>query len=256
VDGDAKAASPACTATPAKKKENLHMIPTRLFAMLGALTLQLAGLIFLHVPGPTHAGPLAPGALAAPVVAAPFSNTTSLIQGGLPQVNSGTVAWGDYDADGKLDFLITGSANGAPTSKLYHRTATGFVEASAGVLSDLPQVRFAAVAWGDYDNEGRLDFLISGSDPTNTLVTALYHNMGDHFTNASNTVQGELPGLESPTIAWGDYDHDGRLDFLLPGEAPSLAPVSRLYRCGWAKHRTAAAGLPGSSTRCRSTIRL
>ena len=57
---------------------------------------------------------------------------TASVVPGLPNVAFSSVAWGDYDNDGRLDFLLTGSN---ATSRLYRNTGTG-----AGVNSNRPQV--------------------------------------------------------------------------------------------------------------------
>ena len=41
------------------------------------------------------------------------------------------------------------------------------------------------MAWADYDNDGRLDFLITGSDATASPVTQLWRNTGSSFSIAS-----------------------------------------------------------------------
>jgi hypothetical protein len=66
------------------------------------------------------------------------------------------------------------------------------------------------VAWGDYDNDGRLDLLLAGSD-----VSQLWRNTGSAFSNVTASVAPGLPGIYAGSVAWGDYDNDGRLDFLL-----------------------------------------
>src|SRR6185369_8378393 len=44
---------------------------------------------------------------------------------GLPAVSGSYVAWGDYDNDGRLDFLLTGGGTGAG-SQLWRNTGSGF----------------------------------------------------------------------------------------------------------------------------------
>jgi hypothetical protein len=87
------------------------------------------------------------------------------------------------------------------------------------------------VAWGDYDNDGRLDFLLTGT--TNGgyagIISQLWRNTGAGFSNVTASVAPGLPGVSNSSVAWGDYDHDGRLDFLRTGYAGSTY-VSQLWR--------------------------
>lgn len=68
------------------------------------------------------------------------------------------------------------------------------------------------MAWGDYDNDGQLDFIITGQDSIGNWIAQLWRNSGSGFTNVA--IPGLL-GLPDRDAAWGDYDNDGRLDFLL-----------------------------------------
>jgi hypothetical protein len=145
----------------------------------------------------------------------------------LPGVRFGSVAWGDYDNDGLLDFLITGSSatfvglkNGI--SQLWRNTGNGFTNVP---IPDLPQLIYSSVAWGDYDNDGWLDFLITGSEQPG-LVTQLWRNTGSTFTNVP------LPGvaqIDQGSAQWADFDNDGRLDFLVSGWH-GTQPISQLWR--------------------------
>jgi hypothetical protein len=84
------------------------------------------------------------------------------------------------------------------------------------------------VAWGDFDNDGRLDFLLTGTTNGfgNGPISQLWRNTGSGFTNVP--IPG-LQGVYNSSVAWGDFDNDGRLDFLLTGNNGS-APISQLWR--------------------------
>jgi hypothetical protein len=131
---------------------------------------------------------------------------------GLPTVGSGgSTAWGDYDNDGRLDFVLSGCCLGIGVgSQLWRNTGSGFSNVTDSVAPGLPRVYQGAVAWGDYDNDGRLDLLLAGSD-----VSQLWRNTGSGFSNVTASVAPGLPGIYAGSVAWGDYDNDGRLDFLL-----------------------------------------
>ena len=79
---------------------------------------------------------------------------------------------------------------------------------TASVAPGLPAVYIGSVAWGDYDNDGRLDLLLAGSD-----VSQLWRNTGSAFSNVTASVAPGLPGIYAGSVAWGDFDNDGRLDF-------------------------------------------
>ena len=129
----------------------------------------------------------------------------------LAAVNDGALAWGDYNNDGRLDLVLQGGSAGGRVTQLYRNDGNDvFTEVS----TSFPAVYKGAFAWGDYDNDGWQDLLLTG-DSSSGSITKLYHNNGDGtFTDSGN-------GLASvsfrSTVAWGDYDGDGDLDILLTG---------------------------------------
>jgi hypothetical protein len=141
-----------------------------------------------------------------------------------PNCYLGSVAWGDYNKDGKLDVVITGvSDGGALVAGLWRNDGGGtFTDAGA----NLPGMDIGAVAWGDYDNDGDLDLLFAGNS-NDGFITRIYRNDGGTFTNAN----AGLLGLIWSSAAWGDYDNDGDLDLMIIGYDP-VAQVHRsiLYR--------------------------
>jgi len=127
----------------------------------------------------------------------------------LAGISEGCSAWGDYNNDGFLDILITGWTNNYFTaSKVYKNNGNGTFSEQTNI--SLQGSSYGAAAWGDYDNDGNLDILLTGE----FYFSKIYRNNG----NGTFTEQAfYLPGLVNGAVAWGDYNKDGKLDFLLAG---------------------------------------
>jgi uncharacterized membrane protein YeaQ/YmgE (transglycosylase-associated protein family) len=159
------------------------------------------------------------------------------IGAGLPGT-SGSVAWGDYDNDGRLDILLTGDATG-----VYHSNQDGTF---TNIGADLTAVIWSSVAWGDYDNDGWLDILLTGNtggSNSNNIATVYHNNGNGTFTD----IDAGLPGACLSSVAWGDYDSDGRLDILLTGTITGSKIISKVYHNdGNGAFTDIGAGLPGA----------
>ncbi len=155
------------------------------------------------------------------------SGFTDIGLGGLPGVYRGSAAWGDYDNDGDLDILLTGYITGDhPVAVILDNNGVSFTGniAASGVLSDVGD---SSVAWGDYDNDGDLDILLTGNDGSNRIAE-LYDNNGVSFTH-NITASAVLTGVDRSSVAWGDYDNDGDLDILLTGNDRNNYAIAELY---------------------------
>lgn len=179
----------------------------------------------------------------------------------LMQVGKGSVAWTDFDNDGYLDFLITGTTNDftAAFSQLWRNTGSGFSNVTASAAIGLPGVAFGSVSFVDYDNDGRQDFMLTGSTNVTflSLLSQLWHNNGGGFSNITASVLPNVPNVWRSSVAWGDFDNDGRMDFLLTGSTnrvPSSGWISELWKnTGDNFVSYPVAGLPGvlnSSVAC------
>ncbi|MBN2858474.1 MAG: VCBS repeat-containing protein, partial [Candidatus Delongbacteria bacterium] len=129
------------------------------------------------------------------------------IGAGLDSVYSGCVKWGDYDADSDLDLLLSGSKSySVGISKIYRNDSGIFTD----IAAPLPQARNSSCDWGDYDNDGDLDVLVSGL----YIPISVFRNDSGSFVNIS-------AGLRSSSfskVMWADLDNDGDLDIFVSDE--------------------------------------
>ena len=133
----------------------------------------------------------------------------------------GGAAWVDYDQDGFLDLFETPFDPAANSHCfLYHNNGDGsFTPDTSSVLaSDLGSS--IGCAWGDYDNDGKIDLFVGGGRGSGAPQAAnrLYHNNGDGtFTRVTNGSVGSIITdlAHSGVCAWGDYDNDGFLDLFV-----------------------------------------
>ncbi len=153
-----------------------------------------------------------------------FTERTDL---SLRGVEYGSVSWGDYDSDGDLDILLSGQdISGVRVTLIYRNDGLGsqFTE-QTGV--SLPGVYYGSVKWGDYDNDGDLDILITGMDSDGIRISKIYCNNGSNsFTEETGVT---LPGVMGYSY-WLDYDNDGDLDIFLNGQDASGTKIYKLYR--------------------------
>lgn len=116
----------------------------------------------------------------------------------------------DYDHDNDLDLCLTNYA-GAQT-RFYSNDGGIYVEKVFPFTTTNPNL---TNAWGDYDNDGDLDVLISSDN----VPVKLYLNNGN--TTFANAIQLSVTGTCG--IANGDYDNDGDLDLFMHGNGAARA---------------------------------
>jgi len=118
----------------------------------------------------------------------------------LPNLAYSAAAWGDYDNDGYPDLAIMGRMpdNTTYLTRIYHNNHNGTF---TDIIAGLPGLYDGAVAWGDYDNDGKLDLAVTGGIGNgNQCLTKIYHNNGDG-TFAENT-NAVLTGVMRSSLAW------------------------------------------------------
>jgi hypothetical protein len=139
---------------------------------------------------------------------------TKITSGAIVVDDASTLAcsWADYDNDGDLDLFLAGGGN---NNSLYRNDGNGeFTKITSGpIVTDLE--RSQGGSWGDYDNDGDLDLLVTTLNYNTTSNNFLYQNNGDGtFTKITEGVIVTDRGT-SIGSSWGDYDNDGDLDLFV-----------------------------------------
>lgn len=141
--------------------------------------------------------------------------------------------WGDYDRDGRPDLIVTAFSD--ESFALFHNAGRAtFDESNDATGLSLPTFKplgFGA-KWLDIDNDGWPDLAfttghvydaISRTDPQSTFrqPLMLFHNEngpnpnGRVFSSLAPELGGEMMRpLLGRGLATGDFDNDGRIDFL------------------------------------------
>lgn len=141
----------------------------------------------------------------------------------------------DYDGDGWIDLIVANCNDifGRPTPfELFRNNGNGtFTDVAAQAGLDVPGY-WMAVACGDVDNDGNIDFFATNlgdeaSDPDgNVLIpgdhrAALFRNNGD----GTFSEVAAAAGVDSGEFGWGavlrDFDNDGWIDLFFAGSFPA-----------------------------------
>jgi hypothetical protein len=94
----------------------------------------------------------------------------------------------------------------------------------------------SCLIWGDIDNDGDLDLVLTGFDSDGVRHSEVYENSGSPLHNL--VILQSLTGVSDTSLAWGDYDTDGDLDLALSEQIEAeAAKFTKIYRNGWRPDR-------------------
>ncbi len=159
------------------------------------------------------------------------------------EVNGSGAAWFDYDNDGLTDLFI---ANGSTIENLLKPPAPGqgprnylFRNLGNGSFEErASRAGVAAAGWGnavvaaDYDNDGKVDLLVTNFGPN-----VLFRNNGDGTFKDVTKQAGIAAGdIWHTGAAYGDYDRDGDLDLSVAGYVefdPRNPPSPQALYCSY-----------------------
>jgi hypothetical protein len=121
----------------------------------------------------------------------------------------------DVNGDGLTDILTyyDGTYNDPTTGFFINQGNYQFTESG----SELMQLKHAAAAWGDFDDDGDPDLILSGENINGNSRTLIYENLAGNMILINDSLPGQTGGI----IHTADFDNDGDLDIALSGEQGS-----------------------------------
>ncbi|MGB1204574.1 MAG: FG-GAP repeat domain-containing protein [Chitinophagales bacterium] len=141
---------------------------------------------------------------------------------------AGDIAVSDTDNDGDIDVHICGQSSSGNMSELYLNDGTGN-------FSFFPNTPFPITSLGtsdfaDFDYDGDMDILVTGSIQGAEFAGAIYENQG----NNNFVLADELWSVYLSSVDIGDVDGDSDIDAVIVGISNGFQP--RIYLNTISKH--------------------
>ncbi len=171
-----------------------------------------------------------------------FKNEDGLLNQDLTQnieaVFGGHLSWVDYTNDGHLDLSLSGfqiiNFQGFPATAFYKwENGTYVFDPQDNVTTTVYSYTMGINggsnnhSWGDYDNDGDLDFVIGGIDYGGGKHLKVFQN--DNGTLIQDTTQTELVPIFPCITHWADLNLDGYLDLITIGADAAQSLGLRVY---------------------------
>lgn len=137
----------------------------------------------------------------------------------IPRVIYGSHSWGDYDNDGNIDLLYSGTKSGMSEdniTKLYRNNGNdSFTEININLI----QVGEGDVDFVDLNNDGKTDLFLMGVDNYDQFNLAVYKNKGNSVFEYKNVsiarISGKRGNFSKCESRWADFDNDGLKDLVV-----------------------------------------
>ncbi len=140
-------------------------------------------------------------------------------------LSMGACAFSDIDSDDDLDLITTGLDNlGNPKTVLYINDGPGnFIEHSDSILDNLGE---GALTFGDVDNDGDEDLILTGKNEEGLARSVIYHNDGSGKFVESDV---SLKGVSNGAVTFLDFANDNDEDLFISGLDNNGRSISQLY---------------------------
>ena len=147
-----------------------------------------------------------------------------------PQSFVGKIRFVDYDNDGYQDIVFQGYNNdnflGIAYTKIWKNEHNNtFVEQDL----NLPQLAEGNIEFGDLDNDGDLDILVSGYDDNGVNSFHLLKNINNSYTERNHFILFQQNNVRIKNFKLADFDQDGFLDIFLTGTSGYDSTMAKLF---------------------------
>ena len=133
-----------------------------------------------------------------------FTAGTPFSLGGVYNVSALIV--GDFNGDGKQDFVIAGEIYGVPVMDVFLGNGNGTF--NGGTLNATADTSITALGAGDFTGSGALDLAVVGSD--SSVQVFLQDGIGDFYPGVTTNA-----GKSPTAIVVGDFNGDGKADLAI-----------------------------------------
>jgi len=178
-----------------------------------------------------------------------FSDLSANLAG----IEESSAAWGDYDNDGDLDILLTGTTNGYGSgcvAKVYRNDNGDFIEVDEPLMKfksgkeilrnnnvnkEISNQNVKQNTGMYFKSDYAIDENTTLTTDINKIPTIQDKKFGvikednQHGQRLNSEMASSITGVYYSSVAWGDHDNDGDLDFLLTGYTGSEY-IAEIYR--------------------------
>ncbi len=152
------------------------------------------------------------------------TNATSFVSASLVVTNVQMADAGAY-------IVIVTNPAGSVTSQVAHLEVDAtFTKITTDPLVTVPGT-YLACAWGDYDNDGFPDLVITCANSGAPQRNVLFHNNGNGTFTKLTTTAISAEARDWRGCAWADYDNDGYLDlYVVSDNSRGFGAQNELFR--------------------------
>src|SRR3989338_6185331 len=132
-------------------------------------------------------------------------------QAELPPIGDSDGVLGDLNHDGNIDIVISGGNRTGKYTQIFLNNGTR-LKRDVTFETFLNQTEFSSMALGDYDGDGDLDLILTGSIGSSSVIES-YKNNGTHFIKDTVFID-RTTSFSSGTSTFLDVDADNDLDYV------------------------------------------
>ncbi len=160
----------------------------------------------------------------------------------LPELYYSKICWVDFNNDDIKDIFASGSdkSGNLYTTIYINNNDSTFTDIAANFTS----VYNAEIALNDFNKDGYIDFLLSGTDLSGNPVTAIYKNNGD---NTVTNIGASIAALQNGDVIWEDLNNDTYADIVICGLNASGDKETYLYSYSNGSYTEVSTDLPAVS---------